>query len=207
MLWKTPLGYGILKFCSPHGYWNFSVFLIWSKYMATTISNRAIDLQIRIARMAALKNIQSHTLLLGLSSCPIMQILQIKSLHLIWKSGTQKFHQWVPYLEMSFRDLTKTRGYQCCLSSNGPHMSDALLQIQKWCMSPWWTLQGWLTWQPMIWSSHCKSFEDQVHSIYGFPISKWVAVTWQGWVCASIVVTIMAMRWHTPLISTVKPLI
>ena len=26
MLWKIPLGYWMFKFCSPHGYWNFSVF-------------------------------------------------------------------------------------------------------------------------------------------------------------------------------------
>ena len=38
-------------------------FFIWLKYMATTNFNRAIDLQIRIARMAALESIQSHTLL------------------------------------------------------------------------------------------------------------------------------------------------
>ena len=53
MLWKILLGYGILKSCSPHGYSNF-------ENMATRF-NRAIDLQIRNAQMAALENIQSYT--------------------------------------------------------------------------------------------------------------------------------------------------
>ena len=34
MLWKIPLGYAILKSCSPHGCWNFSAFSILLKYMA-----------------------------------------------------------------------------------------------------------------------------------------------------------------------------
>ena len=38
------------------------MFFVSLKYMATTKFNRAIDLQIGIARMAVLENIQSHTL-------------------------------------------------------------------------------------------------------------------------------------------------
>ena len=33
MLWKIPVGYETLKSCSPHGHWNFSVFLISLKYI------------------------------------------------------------------------------------------------------------------------------------------------------------------------------
>ena len=32
ILQKIPLGYGILKSCSPHGFWNFSVFYIIKIY-------------------------------------------------------------------------------------------------------------------------------------------------------------------------------
>ena len=42
---------------------NFSAFSISLNYMATTKLDRAIDLQIRIARMAVLENVSSHTLL------------------------------------------------------------------------------------------------------------------------------------------------
>ena len=45
-----------LKLFSPRDYWNFSVFSILLKYMATTKFNRAIDLQIQIAQMAVLDN-------------------------------------------------------------------------------------------------------------------------------------------------------
>ena len=62
MLQKIPLGYGILKYCSPQGYWNFSDFSISLKDIAMIKFDRAADLQIQIARMAVLENIQSHTL-------------------------------------------------------------------------------------------------------------------------------------------------
>ena len=56
ILWKILLGFGILKSCSPHGYWNFSVFSIVLKYMAPTNFNRAVDLKIQIDQSAVLKD-------------------------------------------------------------------------------------------------------------------------------------------------------
>ena len=53
---KIPLGYDILKSCSPYGHWNFSVFLISLKYMATMKFYRAIDLQIWLTQMSDLEN-------------------------------------------------------------------------------------------------------------------------------------------------------
>ena len=42
----------------------------------------------------------------------------------------------------------------------------------------WWPLLGLLSWYPLIYSSHCNSFEDRVpvDGIYGYPIFKWVTV-------------------------------
>ena len=57
MLWKIPLGYKMSRSHSPHGYWDFPVFSISLKYMASTKFTRAIDLQIQIARIAVLENI------------------------------------------------------------------------------------------------------------------------------------------------------
>ena len=57
MLWKIPLGYEILNSCSPHGHWNFSVFLILLIYMAMMKFIWAIYLQIQIGQMAVLENI------------------------------------------------------------------------------------------------------------------------------------------------------
>ena len=57
MLQKIPLGYEILDFCSPHGHWNFSVFLILLIYMAAMKFNQAIYLQIQMAQMTVLENI------------------------------------------------------------------------------------------------------------------------------------------------------
>ena len=56
MLWKIPLGYGILKSYSPDGFLNFSVFNSIEIYGPTNF-NRAVDLQIQIAQMAGLENI------------------------------------------------------------------------------------------------------------------------------------------------------
>ena len=56
MLWKIPLGYGILNLVA-HMAIEISQFFVSLKYMATTKFNRAVDLQIGIARMAVLENI------------------------------------------------------------------------------------------------------------------------------------------------------
>ena len=56
-LWKILLGYGNLKSHSPYGYWNFPVFSISLKYMASTKFIRVIDLQIQIVQMAVFENI------------------------------------------------------------------------------------------------------------------------------------------------------
>ena len=62
MLWKVPLGYGILTSRSPHGYWNFPVLSVSLKYMTLTKVNEAVDLQIQVGRMAVFENIfESHT--------------------------------------------------------------------------------------------------------------------------------------------------
>ena len=62
MLWKIPLGYGILNLVAHMAIETSQFFSIWLKYMATIKFNQAIDLQIWIAQMAVLENIQSHTL-------------------------------------------------------------------------------------------------------------------------------------------------
>ena len=54
---------------------------------------------------------------------------------------------------------------------------------------------------PTLLSSHCNSFEDwvPVDEIYGYPVFKWVAMTWQGWQGTRIVVPKMATRWQALL--------
>ena len=48
------------------------------------------------------------------------------------------------------------------------------------CYVAWWSLPELLYWYPIVYQSHCNSFENRVpvHSIYWHPIFKWVAVTW-----------------------------
>ena len=112
MLWKIPLGYGILESCSPHGHWNFSVFSILLKYMAMTKFNRATDLQIQIAQMAVLKNIQSCTLWVG-----SVALLNIFSKHLKAPAKTEAIFSVIDIL------LSKTCGHlieiwpPCCHQS------------------------------------------------------------------------------------------
>ena len=48
----------------------------------------------------------------------------------------------------------------------------------------------------VIKSSHCNSFDD---FIFGWPIFKWIAVTWQGWEGTSIVVLAVATRSTDPI--------
>ena len=68
-------------------------------------------------------------------------------------------------------------------------------QTQKG-MLPWWPLLGLPTLYPIIESSHCNSFEDQVpvDFIYGYLIFKWVAVAWYRWEGIRIIVPAMATR-------------
>ena len=42
----------------------------------------------------------------------LVSSLSVKSLQLFWRSGTRRFHLWMPDLQMSCGDLTKMRGYQ-----------------------------------------------------------------------------------------------
>ena len=56
MLWKIPLGYGILKSCNPNGYWNFSFFYIIELYGHEKFQS-GIDPRIQKAQMAVLENI------------------------------------------------------------------------------------------------------------------------------------------------------
>ena len=53
------------------------------------------------------------------------------------------------------------------------------LYSTKWCMSPLELLWGPLIWHPIISSSHCIPFEDQIATdfILGYPIFKWVVVS------------------------------
>ena len=69
-------------------------------------------------------------------------------------------------------------------------------------MLTWWGLLGLLSWYPPIQSSHCNSFEDQVpvDEIYGYPIFKWVVVTWQLWQGNRIVTPALATTLMLPLV-------
>ena len=53
------------------------------------------------------------------------------------------------------------------------------------------SLLGLLSWYPFIYSSVCNSFEDRppVDLIYGWPILKWVAVTWIIGIIVPVMVT------------------
>ena len=55
-----------------------------------------------------------------------------------------------------------------------------------------------VSWNPTFMSSHYNSFKDRVpvDFIYGYPIFKWVAVTWQRWEGTEKVSPAISARWH-----------
>ena len=73
-------------------------------------------------------------------------------------------------------------------------------------MLHWWPLLVLhvLSWCPIFKSSHCSSFDNQVpvDGIDGYLFVKWVSDLTK-WVGTSSVVSWMATRWYTILVSTV----
>ena len=106
------------------------------------------------------------------------------------------WHHWYPLGPISvYRHQHRDSHYKDKMVSWLPYHYDGNHQPLKDGlyveMGLWW-------WYPQSWSSQCNSFEDLVlaDEIYGYPIFKWIAFTWQGWEGTRIVVPAMATRCH-----------
>ena len=71
--------------------------------------HRTLDTQPLCQVMRGLGQIE-HVTLVAITGTILVSYLQVKSLQLVWRSGTRRWNLWMPDLQMSCRDLAMWQG-------------------------------------------------------------------------------------------------